>query len=146
MIVLELFQKFLVPVRIEDPLENIEEDDPLVLGVEVAGQERFGDMPEIRYMAAQQTTLGMFVIPGKTDGLLLRFGERVVQRFHGGFGRALGAGRCAGFCERVQSADGCRRCGSCDRLEKTSAIEIIAIRDRNVEVFGEVVLHGFFLG
>ena len=70
-IVLELLDEPFVPVRIEDALEDVEQDRPLILRVEIGRDERLRDRPEVRHVRPQQSTLGMLVIPIKADGLLL---------------------------------------------------------------------------
>src|SRR5262249_39687745 len=60
-IVLELPDDFLVPVRIEDALEHIRDQHLLVLGVEIAGYERLGDRPEIRHVGPKQPAHLVFV-------------------------------------------------------------------------------------
>ena len=56
-IVLELLEELLVPVGIEDALEDVENERLLVLGVETAGDRRFGDGPEVGDVRAQQAAL-----------------------------------------------------------------------------------------
>src|SRR5688500_3886557 len=62
-IVLELLDEALVPVGVENTLEDVEQDRSLLVRVEIAGEERFRDGPEVRHMAAKQAAFRVLVIP-----------------------------------------------------------------------------------
>src|SRR5438132_1961638 len=66
-IVLQLFEEAGVPLRVDDAAEYIVNDYLLLFGVEIAPNVRFGDLPVVGDVSAEQPALGVVVVSVKAD-------------------------------------------------------------------------------
>src|SRR5262249_52929333 len=91
----------------DQPLPDVVDGVLLLAGVEVAADDRVGDLPVVGDEGAQQAAalLLVDVVPGEADGLALLLGERVVQALDGGLGGGRGGtGRGVAQTGRVPAA------------------------------------------